>query len=324
MKKIVYLLFVFIVNTSIAQNIVKEKFVSESYHFSNGRIFNIDEKLFVVLSFNGYEDDSIHGYKHHFVIKQYDIEKNKFVSVFDSKNNYYHSYLSDIIIFKNHFIIKTSSQINKQTNKQDSKILVINLQGEIVKEKYISSFGGLLANINNKDVFLFADETKNEYLFDLELNEHKKDADAPYINKFFLEGDQFSLNSADVYSTYSFPKNVMIKDIDSVLFKNNIGGCYSGNVIKLDIDTKTSYLLGCQFDSNYQNDIINLFQKTGKNVKKVSTYSLGAKGHHWVYDAILFKGKIFAIFSSSDEDTKKKLGFNDIDQFMWFVVIDID
>lgn len=132
-----------------AQNIINEQFVSESDHFSGGRIFNVDNKLFVVMTFNSRGEDSIDGYKHQFIIKQYDYLKNKFELVFNSKNEYYHSYLSDIIVFQNHFIIKTSSQ----SENVKSKILAIDLNGKIKSEKPVSSFGGLLSNINGEKYF---------------------------------------------------------------------------------------------------------------------------------------------------------------------------
>jgi hypothetical protein len=328
MKSIVILVFIFSFQVSHAQNIIKEQFESESWLFNDGHIFNINENLFVVLEYNGtgltsaFNRDSIYGYKHQFSIKQYDFEKNIFNTLFNSKNDKYESALTDVIVFQNHFIVKTIQTPfplaeSRKQKKINSKILVIDLKGKIISEKTFAN-DGLLSNLNSEKYFLFLDENKNEHLLNLQLTEQENKEKISYLKESSLKNHQL-LNLS-----YSYKKNEIIDDADSLLSKNNIGGCYSDCVIKIDVNSETSYILGCQFDDNFENDVINLFKKQGTNINKVSTYSLGRQGHHWVHDAILFQGKIFAIFSSGDNDIKKKLGFGDIDQFMWFVEIGID
>jgi len=118
---------------------------------------------------------------------------------------------------------------------------------------------------------------------------------------------------------------------DSILIVNDIGGCYdSQGPFEFEIKNK-NYILGCHFDKDYHNDIINLFLVTGvHSVKKIGSYFLGEDGHNWVRDAIYFNNHIYAIFTSGEDSIKEKKGFTDeisgweVDQFMWFVKIKIN
>lgn len=314
---LILLLSILSVNSSNAQTIVNECFVSESHNFSGGRIFSDGKKLFIVSHFNGQGDDPKDGYRHQFLIQHYKSNGKKVKTLFNSGEDYYHSYLSDVILFKDHFIVVTASQ---NTKKIKSQILVIDLRGNILKKKTIKSFGGLLSNSRNEDQFLFIDDQKKEYLFDLNLKESKIPQGESYCEQFFAK-DQFYFNSSGSYTTYSRPVNRYTETEDSVLTYNQIGGCYDGNVIKPD--TASNIILSCIWDPNFNNDIIGAYEIDGANADKLATFELGDDGHHWVYDALLFNGEIYAVFSCGSDSKASELGFNDIDQFMWLVRINI-
>jgi hypothetical protein len=318
MKILVFLSFVSIINTSVSQTITNECFVSESHHFSGGRIFNSGEKLFVVSSFRGAGEDAEDGYRHQFLIQHYKSNGGKTKTLFNSGEDYYNSYLSDVIVFKNHFIVVTAAY---KTKKIKSKILVIDSKGNLLKEKTIKSFGGLLSNSRIEDQFLFIDRQKKEHLFDLNLKESKIPRGESYCEQFFAK-DQFYFNSSGSYTTYSRPVNRFTETEDSVLTKNQIGGCYDGNIIKPD--TLSNIILSCKWDPNFSNDVISMYKINGANADELTTFKLGADGHHWVYDALLFNGDIYAVFSCGSDSKASELGFIDIDQFMWLARISIE
>lgn len=320
MKTITFLILflsILSVNSSSAQTIVNECFVSESYNFSGGRIFSDGKKLFVVSHFNGLGDDPKDGYRHRFLIQKYKSNGKKVKTLFSSGKDYYHSYLSDVILFEDHFVIVTASQ---NTKKLKSKILVIDSKGNLVKEKNIKSFGGLLSNSKSDDQFLFIDDQKKEHLFDLNLKEYKIPTGETYCDYFF-DNDQFYLNSSGNYTTYSRPSNIFLENQDSVLTNNEIGGCYDGNIIIPD--STTNIILSCKWDNNFENDIIGMYKINGSTADELTTFQRGDDGHHWVYDAVLFKGNIYAVFSCGSDSMGNELGFEDVDQFMWLARISV-
>lgn len=200
MNNIIFPILLFsTVHLSIAQSIVSECFVSEGYHFNGGRIFNMDEKLYVISQFNGSNDDPKNGYMHQFLIQSYHSNGKDVKTLFNSGEAFYHSVLSDVILFDKHFIIVTGSQ---NPTKFDSKILVIDSLGNLIKEKSIESFGGLLSKSKMENQFLFIDDNKKEHLFDINLNEYKIRTGESYCDNFF-KNDQFYLNSAGKYTLYS-------------------------------------------------------------------------------------------------------------------------
>ena len=318
MNNIIFPILLFsTVHLSIAQSIVSECFVSEGYHFNGGRIFNMDEKLYVISQFNGSNDDPKNGYMHQFLIQSYDSNGKDVKTLFNSGEAFYHSGLSDVILFDKHFIIVTGSQ---NPTKFDSKILVIDSLGNLIKEKSIESFGGLLSKSKMENQFLFIDDNKKEHLFDINLNEYKIRTGESYCDYFF-KNDQFYLNSAGKYTLYSRSPNTFSENQDSILTKNQIGGCYDGTVIIPDLIS--NIILGCKWDPNFSNDVIGMFEIKGYTANELITFSLGNDGHHWVHDAILFNGNIYAVFSSGSNSKAKELGFNDIDHFMWLARISV-
>jgi hypothetical protein len=313
LKTLMFLIIILKFNILVAQSVVAECFVSEGYHFNGGRIFINENKFFVVSEFYNLDNDPKNRYPHKFLIQNYDSSGNKVSTLFDSGKNFYDYYLSDVILFNNHFIVASGSQ-------GKTKILVIDLKGKILKEKTLASYGGLLSNNSNSDKFLFIDSQKKEFLFDLYLKEYNIPNGKSICEQFF-NNEQFYLNSSGFYTTYSRPINTFFETEDSVLFKNQIGGCYDGNVIKPD--KKTNIILGCKFDPNFNNDIIGVYKIDGPNSNELATFKLGDDGHHWVYDAVLFNGDVYVIFSSGSKSKKIDLGFKNVDQFMWLARINI-
>jgi hypothetical protein len=291
-----------------SQTIALEQFWSAGNHLLGANIFNVENKIYVVCKFTGNDEDTLQdSYKHRFQILSYDTKLNSFNVLFSSNKTFYDNYLNDIILLNNHFIVTT----NCQTKKCENKIIVFDLNGNMVNE--------IQGNLNNRllpisdSVFAVSnsDDIKNENLIYYNLKLEKQEINLKLNTKNRSIADPIYL--ADIEFIDRCSKKIGYE----------IGGCYQGNVLHLKTNSKKSYLLGCKFDSTFQNDYVNLFQLKNKSIKRLASYKLGKDDHNWVYDAIFLNGYIYAIFSSGNSDKKKQLNFKNVDQFLWLVCLKV-